>query len=150
MMKRTLGLIAAVMLLSLACVKQPDWIESTLVTADVTGRWDGTVEAPSLGGGSIIHSVTHLELEQEGPRVKGMLSTSFGRASGPLEGRVGGDVFRFSVAGSQSERLTGEVTVSGDEMEGLITFPASGAVRQTGKISVRRAPSSPRPSTLSP
>ena len=63
-----------------------------------------------------------------------MLSTSFGRASGPLEGRVGGDVFRFSVAGSQSETLTGEVTVSGDEMESLITFPASGAVRQTGKF----------------
>ncbi len=35
-------LIAAVLLLSPGCVKQPDWIETTLVTVDVTGVWEGT------------------------------------------------------------------------------------------------------------
>jgi hypothetical protein len=91
-------LIAAVLLLSPGCVKQPDWIESTLVTVDVTGVWEGTVSGgtgPSPGG----DTPALLDLEQEGPRVTGKLQLaggpSAGRISGSLEGRVGGDVFHF-------------------------------------------------------
>ena len=38
-------LIAGLLMLGVGCVKQPDWIESTLVTVDVTGVWFGTVYA---------------------------------------------------------------------------------------------------------
>ena len=75
------------------------------------------------------------------------------RYSGSLTGRVGGDVFRFRVAGSQGADLTGELTVSGDEMEGLWTVQAVGGlggVPLTSRISLRRIPSPPRPQTPSP
>jgi hypothetical protein len=36
------ALIAAVLMFGAGCVKQPDWIETTLVTVDVTGVWEGT------------------------------------------------------------------------------------------------------------
>ncbi len=90
-----LWLIAAALVLSPGCVKQPDWIESTLVTADVTGVWEGTVS----GGASAVNMRVLLDLEQEGPKVKGELQMGFaqGQNSGPLEGRVGGDVFHFRV-----------------------------------------------------
>jgi hypothetical protein len=39
---------------------------------------------------------------------------------GPLEGRVGGDVFYFTVRGERGV-WTGELTVSSDQMEGMIT-----------------------------
>jgi hypothetical protein len=89
-----LWLIAAVLILSPGCVKQPDWIESTLVTVDVTGVWEGTALSPTAtGGGTAVRAV--LDLEQEGPKVKGTLQFAYARTSGSLEGRVGGDVFHF-------------------------------------------------------
>ncbi len=66
-------LIAAVLLLSPGCVKQPDWIETTLVTVDVTGVWEGTV--PVGDPGAVPLRTGHIrllfDLEQEGPKVKG-------------------------------------------------------------------------------
>src|SRR5262245_58245260 len=113
-------LMVAVLVLSPGCVKQADWIESTPVTVDVTGTW-GTVDSPlSPGfGAGVMPGVAHLELEQEGPMVKGLSNIK------PSNPRVhlkacGRDVFHFTVAGGLGEVLTGDVTVSGDEMEGWI------------------------------
>jgi hypothetical protein len=119
-------LIVAVLVFSGGCVTRPDWIQATLVTADVTGVWQGTVPAP-VGldrGNPAMRAV--LDLEQDGPKVKGKLETPNRRTSGPLEGRVGGDVFHFKVINHFGEVLTGEVTVSGDEMEGQVTVPSGG------------------------
>jgi hypothetical protein len=44
----------------------------------------------------------------------------FSFSGGPLEGRVGGDVFHFSVRGERNV-WTGELTVSDDQMEGMVT-----------------------------
>jgi hypothetical protein len=119
-------LIAAVLLLSPACVQQPDWIESTLVTVDVTGLWEGWV-AGSPGMAGVGDQRATLNLEQEGPKVRGRFDLGTGGYgglnSGPIEGRVGGDVLHFRVMGGRGETVTGEVTVSGDEMEGMITTP---------------------------
>jgi hypothetical protein len=139
-------LIAAVLLFSSGCVTRPDWIEATLVTADATGVWEGTVLAPvgvTPGGNPVVRAV--LELEQEGPKVKGTLETSFPRLSGPLEERVGGDVFHFKVITHQGEALTGEMTVSGDEMVGVLTAPrwAAGGDTVTTRISLRRVDARP-------
>jgi len=122
-------LIAAVLLLTPGCVKQPDWIESTLVTADVTGFWEGTHFGAAGPGSTLPVGRAVLALKQEGPKVRGKLGAG-GRNSGPLEGRVGGDVFYFKVVNSFAETLTGEVTVSGDEMEVRSPFLASRADRQ--------------------
>ncbi len=145
-------LIAAVLLLSPGCVKQPDWIESTLVTVDVTGVWHGQASGMSgiptgtSAGRLTSHDIT-LTLEQEGPRVKGsfMLGTP-GRYSGPLEGRVGGDVLHFTVVGGTREVFRGELTVSGDEMEGAF----GGADVHNARIVVRRVDSSSRPTSERP
>ena len=140
-------LIAAVLLLSPGCVKQPDWIETTLVTVDVTGVWEGTISGWGGTGGSLPATRALLDLDQEGPKVKGKLQTgsATGRSSGPLEGRVGGDVFHFRVTSSQGDTAPGEMTVSGDQMEGTFTIHTS-AGPQTARISLRRVASPPRQS----
>jgi hypothetical protein len=148
-------LIAAVLLLSPGCVKQPDWIESTLVTADVTGLWEGTVSG-AAGQSAEGARRAHVDLEQEGPKVKGTFRIEGGvasgnRNSGPLEGRVGGDVFHFRVRGGGGfgETLTREATVSGDEMEGTLTMQFM-AGPQTVSVSLRRVASPPHPRTQGP
>jgi hypothetical protein len=147
----TMTLIAAVLFLSPGCVKQPDWIESTLVTVDVTGVWEGTAPSPTLTRGGVA-TRAYFDLEQEGPQVKGKFQLGFapyGRFSGPLEGRVGGDVFHFRVIGGQGEISTGEVTVNGDEMEGTLTIPAD-IGGQTMRVLLRRSASPSRPPTQGP
>ena len=138
-------LIAAVLLFSIGCTR-PDWIASTLVTVDVTGVWQGPVPGGARAGGGA-RNIT-LNLEQEGPKVKGTMESGDAtgwRGSGPLAGSVGGDTFHFTVVSHGGESSRGELTVSGDEMVGDVTFPAMEGSR-TVRLLLRRvdAPASPR------
>jgi len=125
-------LIAATLLFDFGCAKQ-DWIDRTLVTVDVTGTWEGTL-ASGIG--------LLLELEQQGSTVKGSMRLTagasqnpFGLRPGPIEGSVAGDVFRFTQTNGSAE---GELTVSGDEMNGRATL------RYGDRLYLRRVnPSSP-------
>jgi hypothetical protein len=129
-MKIIAGLLIAAALAFVSGCVQKDWIDRTLVTVDVTGTWRSTTG-------------WELNLEQKGSKVNGTighgpLAPSVGSGSGPLDGNVAGDVFRFS----QSDgNLTGEMTVSGDEMKGPVSL---GGPVGTRVISLRRVdPSSP-------
>ncbi len=62
----TLGFLA----LTAAGCARPDWIESTLVTVDVTGVWQGT-SANSATGTFAAGRPIVLTLEQSGSRVRG-------------------------------------------------------------------------------
>ena len=105
-MRAALGVIAAAWVFASGCAR-PDWIEQTLVTVDVTGVWRGTI----YGGGAM-----ELTLQQSGARVNGQVKLSPGTSySGPIEGTVSGDTFRFS---SQGGEVIGELQVNGDEMTG--------------------------------
>ena len=80
---------------------QPDWIQQTLVTADVTGTWTGT--STRGGGGSTTGFEAQLELVQQGAKVKGEfrvvgagLSGALGIRSGSIDGSVGGMYPLFS------------------------------------------------------
>ena len=129
-------LMAGALAFSSGCAKA-DWIDRTLVTVDVTGVWTGWYT--TTPGGQVD---VRLELQQQGPNVTGSFQT-LGRSggsgftvSGPLEGTVAGDVFRFKVTrGSTS----GELMVSGDEMNGPASTPMPSAVF------LRRVDSLPRP-----
>src|SRR5262245_56734205 len=80
--------LALLAVLALAGCAKPDWIEQTLVTADVTGTWE------RVSGGQ----PTTFVLEQQGPKVSGFLKTSGYNQIGtwrPLDGTVTGDVFSF-------------------------------------------------------
>jgi hypothetical protein len=121
------------LVVSVGCAKS-DWIQSTLVTVDVTGTWQGSTAGGA--GGSF-----ELALEQQGTRVTGsILLRGFtgGNRTGQINGTVAGDVFTFK---ETNGRVTGETTVSGDEMSGMVRAPAS------AQITLRRVNSSPRPST---
>ena len=59
-------MLLAALACSVGCAR-PDWIEQTLVTVDVTGRWIGDASGGSALGGASYEFV----LEQQGPRVKG-------------------------------------------------------------------------------
>jgi hypothetical protein len=111
-------LLAAVLVFCGGCVTRPDWIQATLVTADVTGVWTGRGTGRTRGGRPTFN------LHQEGPKVTGTVSFSASpvfAAPGLLEGRVGGDVFHFSVRSEQGI-WTGEFTVGDGEMEGVVTW----------------------------
>jgi hypothetical protein len=108
---RWMLLMAAVLFSGSSCAR-PDWIERTLVTVDVTGVWSGEVAQ----SGSMSHRQLFLELKQEGSKVTGNVRVPFfSGLSGPIEGTVMGDRFEFS---RSNVGMSGEMTVSGDEMEG--------------------------------
>jgi hypothetical protein len=107
-----------------------DWIDRTLVTVDVTGTWVGRT-----GGGSSRDVV--LELEQKGSIVKGLVKSpgagGAGFPQGVIDGSISGDVFKFR---NSRGNLEGEMTVSGEEMDGRVSL--SGSSRS---ISLRRVDS---------
>jgi hypothetical protein len=125
-------LIVAALTFVSGCVKT-DWIDRTLVTVDVTGTWYGR-----SAGGAMVAREFFLELKQEGSRVTGTMRTSpVGVVTrGPIDGTVAGDVFSFR---RQDGKVEGELTVSGDEMNGRVSSD-----QQTRSLSLRRVdPSSP-------
>jgi hypothetical protein len=134
-------LFVATLVFASGCAKQ-DWIERTLVTVDVTGTWYG-----SVGGEGGFARDLIFELEQTGSRVTGSMryntttgttaSSNAGARPGPIAGTVTGDVFRFRQTDGGVE---GELTVSGDEMIGLVSFVGNRT------FSMRRIDSTSRPS----
>jgi hypothetical protein len=116
-MKAIVGvLVAAVLAVGSGCAKQ-DWIDRTLVTVDVTGTWSGVIR----GVGTASRNIA-LELEQKGSGVKGSMQVTPGtiaQTTGPLEGIVSGDEFRFR---SMRGDVEGELTVDGDQMNGTVAF----------------------------
>ena len=109
-----LVLVAAVLACGWGCAK-PDWIQQTVLTEDVTGRWRGTWRGAG-GSGDI-----WLDLRQDGAKVTGELRTTGTdqtiRRDGPIEGRMSGNSFTFH---SVRHTLTGELSVSGDSMDGTV------------------------------
>jgi len=132
-MKTLAGLLLAMLLTMDAGCARTDWIDRTLVTVDVTGTWYGR------GGGSF-----NFDLKQQGSTVKGLLQirgvTGFGDPSGPIEGTVGGDVFRFRATRGSVE---GEMTVNGDEMIGLITISSVRRPLSLQRVDPSSLPASP-------
>jgi hypothetical protein len=101
-----------------------DWIDRTLVTVDVTGVWSGRAYIAHATMDVLID--VRLELEQDGPKVRGSIRPSGAipwRVSdrppteGPVHGTVAGDVLAFREANGH---ISGQLTVSGDEMAGEI------------------------------
>jgi len=140
-MKAVAGaLVVAALAFGSGCAR-PDWIQGTLVTVDVTGVWVGSM---GRADGS---AEVRLELEQQGPKVKGYLRPlGPGQGvrmvfEGPVDGAVGGDVFNFRLANGTT---VGEMTVSGDEMRGYLTMGSP------AQIFLRRVDSSARPRLQQP
>jgi hypothetical protein len=129
-------LIAATLVFASGCAKQ-DWIDRTLVTVDVTGTWSGREHS---SGGPFSAGDVFFDLDQKGLTVKGFLRASrsgAGPLGGPIDGTVTGDVFHFKQTNGNVE---GELTVSGDEMTGRMSWPVMGY----RPITLRRVgPSSP-------
>ena len=88
---------------------RPDWIENTLVTADVTGVWTGRWQS------------VELNLTQSGPNVTGTLTMRSGANAAPpvtgvsIQGTVNGDVLRFNTTTIYNSF---ELVVNGDQMTG--------------------------------
>jgi hypothetical protein len=100
----TKGRLLIILLLVAAGCARPDWIESTLVTVDVTGAWTGSYDA---GGNS--WPLT-LNLKQNGPRVTGYM-----KPGGAVEGMLNGDVLSLRNIATGG---TFDVIVKGEEMSG--------------------------------
>src|SRR5262245_6449670 len=98
-------ILVGVLALASGCAR-PDWIEQTLVTADVTGTWQSN-EGTFL----------ELTLEQRGTKVEGSVLRPKHYA-GPIEGTVAGDLFTFRRGDAGGSPLRGQMRVSGDEMSG--------------------------------
>jgi hypothetical protein len=120
-MRLIVGLLALVTLaFGSGCAAKQDWIDRTLVTVDVTGTRYGSVQGSGSYSGDL-----WFELQQQGSSVKGTVRRGMG-AYQPLGsgvdlvvGTVAGDVFSFSAVRGG---MDGELTVSGDEMHGLVSL----------------------------
>jgi hypothetical protein len=138
-MKTITGMLVGIALaFAFGCAKT-DWIDRTLVTVDVTGTWYGRSEDKVVGA-------VQLELEQQGSMVKGFVRFPGGSGQpagrfmpGPIHSTVAGDVFNFRDSRGGME---GELTVSGDEMNGRATMYAG-----SHPLSLRRLDSSSRPNS---
>jgi hypothetical protein len=112
MMMTRRQLIGLVVLGGAGCARA-DWIESTLVTVDVTGGWTGEWRQPQFNG------TLQLTLKQDGAkitgdvRVTGLMDSTLG---GTVEGTVNGDRVNLR---QPHGRLLLELTVNGDEMTGV-------------------------------
>ena len=112
------ALLAVAFASTVGCARK-DWIDRTLVTENVSGSWYGAMGGLRMGQGRVDIWLT---LKQEGGKITGEFHTSGFQASwvsseGSLEGTMNGDVLRFN---DVRRTFTGELTVSGDEMEGYI------------------------------
>ena len=137
-MRSVLPLVALLIVVS-GCAR-PDWIERTLVTVDVTGTWEGAPAGPGYG-------VLQLSLEQQGSQVKGRIRHVGGGSAcasvvGPLEGSVAGDVFSFKQTNAS---ISGEMTVSGDEMSGGGSGPCGRFRLVLRRVNASSSPTSPKP-----
>ena len=106
------------------------------MTVDVTGTWRTTE-------GDLVE----FALDQQGAKVRGSMRAvgvvfawPWTNISGPIDGTVAGDVFRFKQTGGVELAVNGEMTVSGDEMKGYVN--AGNRVA----MSLRRIDSSAPPS----
>ena len=100
----------SVLAFGLAGCAKPDWIESTLVTVDVTGQWTGGVAGLRA----------EMTLRQRGSFVTGEMAIQgynqgAARGVGPVEGEISGDMLRLR---QTNGRWKFELTVGGDEMTG--------------------------------
>ena len=140
------GILVAALACGSGCAR-PDWIEQTLVTVDVTGTWQGTVGGTVCSGGGSYE----ITLSQLGPKLNGFVRREeclagparVGEYSGSIVGTVAGDVFSFSQTNGS---LKGEMTVSEDEMTGVV-FGHSFSARP---ITLRRVDSPARPKAQEP
>ena len=108
-------LITATLLFASGCAKT-DWIDRTLVTEDISGVWTGSLV--SLDGQPMVSLEVRLDLQQKATKVTGsieMKGNPSSRGSWSIEGTVASDVFTFEDARA---RVTGELTIDGDEMRG--------------------------------
>jgi hypothetical protein len=143
---KTIGWIlsAAALAIGSGCTTPPDWIQRTLVTVDVTGHWHGATLA---GSGTQFKPEVWLDLQQEGPKVKGFIQwNGFAGAARPtsprsIGGTISGDVFSFKQTDGPGR---GELTVRGDEMTGEVS------IGQSVPMILRRIESSPRPDSKKP
>ena len=106
--------VLVVVFVVIGCARS-DWIESTLVTADVTGAWSGRPVGPVAAP-----VVMELILQQAGTLVKGTVTLKGAQNSPPIEnapiqGTINGDLVRL---GSVSFYDSFEFVVSGDQMIG--------------------------------
>jgi hypothetical protein len=85
-----------------------------------------------------------LDLQQEGSTVKGSLrvrvTSGPATVSGPIEGTVTGDVFRFK---NMRGNLEGELTVSVDEMKGVLSTEAGRRPVSLQRVDPSSPPGSP-------
>ena len=106
-------MLISVLLVAAGCAR-PDWIESTLVTVDVTGAWTGSYD---VGGNA---GPIKFNLKQSGSRVTGDMNISGTnrQSGGPVEGMLNGDVLSLRNIATSA---TFDVIVKGDEMTGSIS-----------------------------
>ena len=112
-MRAIWAFLAAALVFATGCA-QKDWIDRTLVTEDVSGVWTGKAFIAHAVTGLIVD--VRLELEQQGPKVKGFIRPSGSipwrrldpsPATGPIEGTVAGDRFEFREVNGH---ITGQLT----------------------------------------
>jgi hypothetical protein len=110
---------------------------ASLLGADVTGKWTGSLIVPAPEGGEQARPA-HLVLKQDGAKVTGTAGPNATEQHEIQNGKIEDGNLTFDVA-------TGETTMKfsvkheGDEIKGTITRVRDGET-QTAKLAVKRDP----------
>lgn len=111
---------------------------TTLLAADVTGKWTGTIDVDDPGGGGIISTPVRAQLKQGGSEITGSIGREEDQTLEAIQhAKLDGNRLTFEVSSSETSGLVKFVlTIDGDRLEGAMsgtmdTTPLTGKVHLT-------------------
>ncbi|HYP15085.1 MAG TPA: nuclear transport factor 2 family protein [Bryobacteraceae bacterium] len=109
---------------------------SSLLAADVTGTWTGTLAIPSADGGERPPGPAYLVLKQDGATLTGTAGPNVGEQHPIMNGKAENGHVTFNVAAGETV-MQFALTHSGDDLTGEVTRERDGQP-QTAKLAVKR------------
>jgi hypothetical protein len=119
---------------------------ATLLAADVSGKWAGSVDVDDPGGGSVISTQVRADLLQKADAVTGTIGRQEDQSGESIQNaKLDGKRLTFEVSSSETQGLIKFVlTLDGDRLEGEMSGTMDGTPI-AGKVHLNRQPARSAP-----
>ncbi len=120
-------------------------LAATLMAADVSGKWTGSVEVQDPDGGAAINTEVRAELLQKADAVSGKIGRQEDQLAETIQNaKMDGARLTFEVSSAETNGLVKFVlTLDGDHLDGEMSGNMDGTAI-TGKVHLIRPPSRDR------
>jgi hypothetical protein len=121
-------------------------LAATLMAADVSGKWTGSVEVQDPDGGAAINTEVRAELLQKADAVSGKIGRQEDQLAETIQNaKMDGARLTFEVSSAETNGLVKFVlTLDGDHLDGEMSGNMDGTAI-TGKVHLSRPPARPAP-----